>query len=575
MTTPEQNVNPEQETVEEELPPIIPPWVLLAVAGLGLLAVVAVLFLAPTFNIFGWAGLATTVIALVIWALMFPEEVVKLLKGRGLAFGGLGIGVTIFVIVAASLVYNVISAQGWSRDLSERDIYSLDNQVSDVLVAMGEDPSIPTVQLLGFFPLARAAERDRVEVLLQDMVNTSGGKIAGYEFIDPSLEPQRTENYLGENPRLPAIVVAAIDPATGLASTDDFEISLATGQFQIINAMLSLSVEGDFRAYFLTLEGALETDDASDDGASGIIDDLSGEWDVDDIDPLRLASGNSSVVLNDPTASAEIMIIAGGTQTLSDDELNVLREYVTTGGDLIILGDINTDGGTTTAQAENFSTFLWETFGVRFRNDLVIDPTESISDNGRLYLLNNYGTHPTTTGLESDEFIVVNSPHSVEVSDTPPANVTVTVLLSTTDAGYAKADVDYTRDLSLDELAFVDGTDLAGEIPVAVAAENTATGARLVLFGGTDLMRNEWRQFGNIEAPEFAESMVLWASEAQNFSEVVRQLVPEANVQDTPVVILESQTRWMGFVSLFLLPFGMLGIGLLVWWLRRSNRVTS
>lgn len=570
MTTPEQHTHEDMQDA-----PIIPSWVFLAVAALGLLVVVGVLFLESTFTVIGWAGLAITIVALVVWALMFPEEVLRLIKGRSLTYGGLGILVSIFLIVVASLIYSVIKSRNWLYDFGERDIYSLDTQVRDVLEAMSDDPSIPTVELLGFFPFSQAGERDRVEVLLQDMVNTSEGKVAGYTFVDPNLEPLRTETYLGENgsQRLPAIVVTKIDPATGEPSTTDFEVANLPRQLQIINAILSLSVEGDFRAYVLDLEGGLDITDTSDEGADGLVSDLD-EWTVESVNPLRLASPNPPVTLNDPTANAEIMILPGGTQVLSAAEIAMLNDYVAGGGDLFILGDINTEDSFTTAQADDFSNFLWDNFGIRLRNDLVIDPKEPLTENGRRYFVNNYGTHPATSGLDASagDVIVVESPHSVEISETPPANVTVTVLLSTSDEGYAKADVDFTRDLSLDELAFVDGSDLSGEIPLAVAAENTVTGARVVLFGSADLLLNEWRPYGNIESPEFAEGIILWASEAQNFSEIVRELVPEPNQQDAPMSILDSQVRWISFISLFVLPFGMLIIGFLVWWSQRPQR---
>ena len=75
-------------------------------------------------------------------------------------------------------------------------------------------------------------------------------------------------------------------------------------------------------------------------------------------------------------------------------------------------------------------------------------------------------------------------PHSIEISDTPPG--TVQILVSTGEDGYAKDNVDFSRDLTETDLAFVEG-DRSGEIPLAVAAENPTTGARIVIFGSPDL----------------------------------------------------------------------------------------
>ena len=575
MTSPENNIPEENEaetTQEQELPPIIPPIIFLIIAAAGFLVAVSVAFTASEFNIIGWAGLAVGAIAILVWAFMFPEEVVNLIKGRSLSFGGFGLIVTVVLIIASVLVYNVIANQRWSRDFSERDVFSLDSEVRDVLQAMGDDPSIPQVQILGFYGSSQGAQRDRIEVLLQDMVNNSGGKIADYEFVDPVIENLRTQAYLGDNPQIPSIVVAAVEE--GETSVTRFEIAarepsglVTSGQFQIINAILSLSIEGDFRAYFLDVEGSLDISSSTPDGANGIVGDIDDEWTVETLEPLLLQ--NPPVTLNDPVASAEVMIIAGGTQPLSDDEVAVINDYIQNGGDLIVLGDINTDGGVSTALAENFSNMLWENFGVRLRDDLVIDPANPVHPPGRVYLVNNYGTHSIVSGLNPDNNqLVMSSPHSIEIADAPPAEVSLVV--STGDRGYAKTGLDLSADLTEDDLAFADG-DLTGEIPLVVFAENTTTGASLLLAGSKDLMQNEWRAYTNIEAPEVSEAAIYAVSDAQNFSEVVRQLNPEPPAPDQPIFITESQLRWMSFVATGVIPFAMLALGGLVWWVRRPS----
>lgn len=575
MTSPENNIQEELEvekSKEQELPPMIPPIVFLIMAAAGALVARTVAATAASFNIIGWAGLAFSLLALFMWAFASPREIIKLVKGRSLAFGSFGLFVTIVLIAASMLVYTVIDDKNWSHDYSERDIFSLDSEVRDILNAMGDDPSVPRVEILGFYNATSSGDRDRISVLLQDMVNNSGGKIAGYEFIDPALEPLRTQSYLGENPRIPSIVVAVVDDNE--AELARYEIAaydpsraVVSGQFQIINAILSLSVEGDFRAYFLNVEGSLDITSSAPDGANGIVADISSEWAVETLDPLLLE--NLPVTLNDPVASAEVMIIAGGTQPLNDAEVAVISEYVQNGGSLIVFGDINTDGSVSTAVAEGFSNMLWENFGVRLRNDLVIDPANPIRQSGRVYLVNNYGTDSIVSGLNPDENqLIVSSPHSIEISETPPA--TVSLLVSTSSQGYAKSGLDMSVDLTDADLAFVEG-DLTGEIPLAIIAENEETSSRLILVGSADLMQNEWRTYANIEAPEVSEAAIYRASDARNFSDEVRQLIPEPPALDQPIFITQSQFRWMGYLISEVVPFGLLILGFLVWWLRRPT----
>ena len=84
-------------------------------------------------------------------------------------------------------------------------------------------------------------------------------------------------------------------------------------------------------------------------------------------------------------------------------------------------------------------------------------------------------------------------------------------------------------------------------------------------------MVNAWRAYANIEAPEVAEAAIYWASDAQNLSETVRQIIPEPPSVDAPIFLTEQEMRWMGFVAYGLLPFGMLLLGAAVWWVRRPT----
>lgn len=570
MTKPEQNTN-------QELPPLIPSWALLAIAGIAFLIFAAGWVFSLDVVVIIGAG-AVAVIMLFVWMVMFPQEVLDLVKGRSFAYGASGILVIVLILFAAGLIYNFVKARNWTYDFSQRDIYSLDTEVREVLTRMAADPTVPAVYILGFYNVSQAGERDRVAVLFNDMVAASGGKILGYQFIDPNTEPVRTQQYLNpENspnpPVTPAIVVAGVDPVTGGPSLENFETAFTgqNAQFNILNAILKLGTTGDFRAYFLSVEGGLDFESSSSFGADGFAGDLEDEeWTVEQISPLEITGTSPSVTLNDPTANAEIVVIAGGTEPLNDETITALRTYSANGGDLVILGDVNTEGAVTTAQAENLSNFLWETYGVRLRNDLVLDPDQTLS-RFEIYS-NNYGTQSIITGFTADDWLIYEGAHSIEVSQTPPAGVTITVIAQTSAAAYAKANFDFTRDASSDLLAFAEG-DARGPLPLVVAVENATTGSRLILAGSDALLLNDYRQFREVQSPEFIQAGIVWASEAQNFASTLNQIVPEPPVQDAPAIVTPDQAQTMGLVAFCVLPFVLLLIGGLVWYVQRPKAI--
>lgn len=570
MTTSEQNIN-------QELPPIIPSWVLLAVVGLGILLGIIVGLLQGEFGIVTVASFLVSFIALLAWALMFPEQLLDIIKGRSFAFGGTAVIVTVILIVAASFVYIVIKEQAWRTDLSERDLYSLDEEVHDVLEAMGEDPRIPAVTFIGLYGPTNADDRDRFEVLFNDMANVANGKIS-YQFVDPSREVRFVEQYSEENAtlRIGQVIVAVTDPETGI-STENFEVIFArdTAQFELINAMLTLSAVGDFRAYFLGLEGGIDTSASNSSGASQFASDLEDDnWTVEQISPLQISGDNPQIVLNDVAVNAEVLVIAGGSESLDEASMATVQNYAANGGDLVIFGDINTTGGISTAQAENMSSFLWENYGVRLNDDLVLDPDNTVG-NPETIIIKTYGTHTIVQGLSSDtDWLVMEFPHSIEIAETLPAGVTVTILASTTDTGYTKTGLDFSQDFTDEELAFVEG-DNSGEIVVAVAVENSNTDSRLVLLGSDALLKNDYRQYRDIVSPEVVMSAIVWSSDAQDFANDINRLIPEAPTSDEPILVTDAQLQWMGVTALVFLPFGTLALGLLVWWLRRKSRLAD
>jgi hypothetical protein len=571
MTTPEQNTN-------QELPPLIPSWSLLALAAAAFAIFGIAMFLGWDLVIAIGAG-AVAIIMLFVWAIMFPQELLDLIKGRSFIFGASGLIVVILLLFAAGLIYAVVDSRNLSYDFSERDIYSLDTEVRDVLTQMSADPTVPSVYILGFYNVSQAGERDRIEVLFNDMVATSGGKIIGYQFIDPNLEPVRTQQYLNpenlpEPPQTPQLVVAGVDPVTGGPSIDNFEVASLgndpNAQFNILNSILKLGTTGDFRAYFLAIEGGVDLEAAGDFGGNGFASDLEDkEWTVEQISPLEISGESPSVTLDDPTANAEILVIAGGTEPLNEETLAAIQAYTANGGDLIVLGDINTQGAVTTAQAENFSNFLWETYGVRLNSDLVLDPSQTIS-RFEIYS-SSYGAHPITTNFTAaDDWLVYEGAHSIQISPTPPTGVTITTLANTSGEAYSKANFDFTRDVTSAELAFAEG-DVRGVTPLAVAVENANTGSRLVLIGSEALLLNQYRQFREVQSPEFVLESVIWASEAQNFASEIANIIPEPPESDPPVFITPEQGQWMSLVALCLLPIGLLGLGVFVWWLQRPK----
>jgi hypothetical protein len=76
-----------------------------------------------------------------------------------------------------------------------------------------------------------------------------------------------------------------------------------------------------------------------------------------------------------------------------------------------------------------------------------------------------------------------------------------------------------------------------------------------------------FQQFDNLGV---AFNSMVWATDFYNFvSQVTIQ--QQQRPQDTPIFADQQTLRYINFVTIILLPFGVLVIGVLVWWANRER----
>ena len=553
----------EQPNKPEELA-IIPSYYLLILALVGVIVAIIVAFTQPTFSVVGWGGLGIAVLSLVAWVFMAPDEAKALVTGRALRYGGTSIVVTGLVLFALIALYVVIREQDWQADLTERDTFSLTAPVEAAMTALGADPTLPPVRVLAFYTAAMGGRRDQDTLLLDDYQRASAGKIT-YEFIDPDRNPLLLEN-LGVNPG--GVYVTTLD-ANGEIDTENGEALTFLAQEEITNAILRVSVSGDFRAYVLDVENGLSAFGADENGMSLLTTILEeqDDWGVRSVTPLELTASDSEIELNSDELDGEVLILPGGNAALNDTEVQVITNYLDEGGRVAIFAVPSTNPDTTSAAATPaLNDYLWTHFGARFGDHIVVDLTQNLGSPLRPGATNFSRTHPITSQLPTGFGMVFDVPVSIEVAETLPAGVTVEPLVRSTNDAYTK-----TLDDLLAENIEKAETDPAGPFVLGIAAENATTGARLILFGSTSPLSNGYALGQGLANNYVARGSLQWITNFDEYAAAVN-VPPTQRPQDTPIVIDAQTGRTINLVTIFLLPFGVLAIGVLVW---LNNRETA
>lgn len=547
--------------------PIIPPLLLLGAAGIGLLVAAGSAFINQELGFAGLAGLIVAIFSLIFWALTNPQSLRNLRKGRFLLYGGTAGIVTLVLIVALVLVYVLVRQMGWRADLSQNNNFSLNEQGREVVTLLGQDPTTPAITLTVFYGAAQARTRDLAAVLLDDLQTRSGGRIT-YQFIDPDREPLTAQRF---NAQAGQIAVSRLN-ADGTPDTDNTQLIASLDQQTLLDALISASAQGNFYAFILQTDSGVAL---TDDGASGagiFASDLSDrfKWQVKPLTPLELVSGQTDL---NPEADGRVLIIPGGRDPLPDAQAKAITDYLDGGGALVMFTDFNAEGDDL-ATAANISDYLETNFGFRVNNDLVLDGQNRLPQDPLTLITGNFGTSTLTQGYDAlANGLLMQFPHSITISATLPAGVTVTPIVSSMPGSYIKTGLDFATATSAD-LAATAG-DTVGAFVLGVEASNATTGAKVIVYTSPSMIFNAFYQFENSGGRNFdlTRRSVFSAAGYENFAASIASSPAIQSAQAQPIIATDEQLSQINFLSIVIVPGIVLLLGIFVWWTRRERAV--
>ncbi len=303
-----------------------------------------------------------------------------------------------------------------------------------------------------------------------------------YEYIDPYSNPQQAQTFgvttpgmvfleLGQERRLVQTVSSGAT-ATGSAERLS-ERRLSNGLDQLLN-------DRALTVYFLQGNGE-HVIDGSEPGyqtAALALEDKGYR-----VETLNLAEAQAV------PADADVVVVAGPTQTMFEAEVTALQDYLTGPKGLLLLLDPRADGGLTPILSE---------WGVILDDRLVLDTSGSgqfVGLGPAAPLVSSYGDHPITQEFgQGRSFFPLVRP--IETEELP--GITATPLLLTNAQSRAEAISD-TGDLSFDPNAAPDGPYILG-VALSRPAQ-TAIGTEPLSNGDAADSSGETSEAGETDAP--------------------------------------------------------------------------
>ena len=476
------------------------------------------------------AGLV--ILGLAAYAILEPDRVRRFITGRHARYGSNALIMAI-AFLGILIVGNVLAFQNPKQvlDLTEDNVNTLSPELTAALQTLPEN-----VTATGFF--SQASSTESTEQLLSNIKANSNGKF-DYGFINPDRDPQAALN-------------AGItgDGKILLEMGDRREIVAFASETEILKGLLRLLNPGTNVVYFLTGHGERDVEQPGEAAMTRAKTTLESKNYA--IKTLNLLAENQI------PEDATLIVVAGPLQPVSEDEVNLLKEYLANGGSLIVLEDPTalTEFGDA---SDPLADMLAQDWGITLNNDIVIDLNSPQPTTAAAAYYDS--THPVTVNMNN---LVAFFPFTRSLTMAgSTVGITLTPLVQTNERSWGETDFQ-----SLTEGGTQVGMDpgeVQGPLTLAIAGENPTTGGRVVVFGTSNFAVDQiFDAYGNGDM--FVNS-VDWSAEQEELANITPRTPTERTFN------IPGQFQWIAILlgSVFVIPGLVVLAGVSTWLARRRQ----
>lgn len=468
----------------------------------------------------------------------------------------LGTGASLLLALALVLMVNYISFRRYYRaDWSRTQLYAFSSKTAGLLENLDKP-----VEITVFFQPGNVLYEDIHNLLREYQFHSRHLNI---QWVDPDRDIALTEELAvkyqvtepnvvvfdceGRSKYVRIDEIANIDASSGIDRITAFK-----GEQAFSSAIQAVAQEAVPVVYFLTGHG--ERDIHNFDRRTGF-SAVARLIERDNIDVKTLLLSTEKQIPEDCKA----LVIAGASQSMSKAEADIISDWLRRSGRLMVLADAGRISGLEP---------LLQEWGVLLRNDVVIDPSRTLT--GREIFVASYNRHPITAKLGSTAAIF-HLPRSVEPDYTLPQTAAadrpqVTPLAISSRDSWAETQPDQVP-AKYDEAT----EDLPGPVSMAVAVEKGGGAglfdmqirpSRMTVFGDSGFVANGGLTGGDIS---LFMSSLNWLLDREEL-----MAIPPKTVGDTRLTLTREKLRTLfwGVVGTIPALTGLVGA---VLWVRRRK----
>jgi len=504
---------------------------------------VAIRFVRPEWNQYAtwaaWGGLALVV----LYTLGQWREILNYFRRRQARYGALAT-TGVLAALAITVAVNYLSSRQNKRwDLTVNQQNSLSEQTIKVLQSL-QGP-------VKFTVFDRQTEFDRFRNRLDEYAYNSSQ--VSVEYIDPDTRPVIAKQY--EIQQYGTVVVEYMGRRERVTSDSEQDLT---------NGLIKALSDKQRKVYFLQGHGEKEPNDTERDGYSA----LSGMLRSDNYLVERLVLAQQKEV----PADATVVVVAGPTSDILPAELEMLRQYLSRAGKLMVL--LDPPVGEQPKQLPNLEALIKE-WGATLGNNVIVDVSGATNEPS-IAVAATYPLHAIT-----EQFATLTIyPVARTVEPAKEGTRIPTTIVETSRASWAESNF---ASLSTGVALDAEGGDKAGPLSVAIAvsAPVADTGAnaqqppapssstnepkpetRVVVFGDSDFATNAYAGVpGN---PNLFANAVNWLAQQENLIAIRPKEASDRRVTMTP-----RQQTLAFLTSILFIPALVFAAGVFTWWRRR------
>lgn len=480
-----------------------------------------------------------------------PAAVKKMkggLRGRNFKQGLYSSFVTLFVVIIVILFNLFIGQLNLKVDLTEENVYTLTDATKELAQNLTDEIEI--------YYLVK--EGNEYEVL-QNVIEQYD-KLPHIKSIlkDPELYPQFASQYTDE--KLQGNDVIILDKTTGASKfipfeemyITDYQMDYSSYNYSYTNI---LDAEGQITSGINYVTTGVRTkmyavnshgENALGEGVTELVNKANV-----DIETFNVLTQNAI------PEDCDILFINGPTTDISEEELEMYKDYLDNGGKAIL----------TVAWSENDLSNYYELlgyYGIEATKGVVIENSGNYFQRRPTYLLEGFQsvTDDISTEFKSDDYLIVPIANILKKKDESELRGTLSLsdIVISTEEAYGKTNAESTE-IGKEE------NDIDGPFSLVIQASDTYKdkSSKVAIYASPYMTEDDWIDYYECSNIDLFINSIDWMSEQQSIT------VPKRNLDGVYLKVpVKDATIW-AVVTIIIIPLGFLLAGFVVWYMRRKH----